>query len=208
MYLCQGPVPSQESEQSCICVRGLYQARKVSSHVFVLEVSLPSLYQARKVSSHVCVLEVSLPSLYQARKVSSRVFVLGVSLPSLYQARKVCGHVFVCQGYRYQACTKPGKCVVMYLCVRGIVPKPVPSQESLRSCICVLGVSLPSLNQARRVSGHVFVCQGYRCQACTKPGKCAVMYLCVRDIVTKPVLSQQSERSCICVLGISLPSLY
>ena len=33
------PVSSQESEQSCICVLGLlkclYQARKVSSHVFV-----------------------------------------------------------------------------------------------------------------------------------------------------------------------------
>ena len=40
----------------------------------------------------------------------------------------------------------------MYLCVRGI---NVPSQESERSCICVLGVSM---YQARKVSGHVFVC--------------------------------------------------
>jgi hypothetical protein len=47
---------------------------------------------------------------------------------------------------------------VMYLYVRGIVNKPVPSQESEWSCICVLGVSLPSLYQARTVSGHVFVC--------------------------------------------------
>jgi hypothetical protein len=38
--------------------------------------------------------------------------------------------------------------------------------------------------------------------ACTKPGKWAVMYLCVRSIVTKPVPSQESERSCICVLGV------
>ena len=30
----------------------------------------------------------------------------------------------------------------MYLCVRGIVTKPVPSQVSQRSCICVLGVSI------------------------------------------------------------------
>jgi hypothetical protein len=36
----------------------------------------------------------------------------------------------------------------MYLCVRGIVAKPVPSQESEMSYICVLGVSLPSLYQA------------------------------------------------------------
>jgi hypothetical protein len=28
----------------------------------------------------------------------------------------------------------------MYLCVRGIVTKPVPSQESERSCICVLAI--------------------------------------------------------------------
>ena len=52
MYLCQGvvtkPVPSQESEQSCIC--GYQACNKPSSHVFVL------YYQARKVSSHVFVL--------------------------------------------------------------------------------------------------------------------------------------------------------
>jgi hypothetical protein len=62
--------------------------------------------------------------------------------------------------------------------------------------------------QAMKVSGHVFVCYGYRYQVYTKPGKWTVMYLCVRDIVTKSILSQESERSCICVLGVSLPSLY
>ena len=40
----------------------------------------------------------------------------------------------------------------MYLCVRAL---GVSSQESERSCICVLGVSM---YQARKVSGHVFVC--------------------------------------------------
>jgi hypothetical protein len=35
----------------------------------------------------------------------------------------------------------------VYLCVRGIVTKPVPSQESEWSCICVLGV-FPGLVQA------------------------------------------------------------
>jgi hypothetical protein len=57
----------------------------------------------------------------------------------------------------------------MYLCVRGIATKPVPSQEDERSCICVLEVSLPSLYQARKVRGHVFVLE--------------VMYLCVRGHV-------------------------
>ena len=57
----------------------------------------------------------------------------------------------------------------MYMCVRGI------SQESDRSCICVLGVSV------RKVTGHVYV-----------------MYMCVRGI------SQESDWSCICVLGVSV----
>ena len=71
----------------------------------------------------------------------------------------------------------------------GIVTKPVPCQESERSYICVLGVSLPSLS-------------------CTKPGKLEVIYWCFRGIVTKAVPSQESERSYICVLRVSLPSLY
>ena len=45
--------------------------------------------------------------------------------------------------------------------------------------LCVR-VSFPSLYQAMKVSGHVFVCEG---------------------IVTKPVPSHESEWSCICVLG-------
>jgi hypothetical protein len=34
----------------------------------------------------------------------------------------------------------------MYLCVKGIDSKPVPSQESERSCICVLRVSIVPLS--------------------------------------------------------------
>jgi hypothetical protein len=44
------------------------------------------------------------------------------------------------------------------ICVRGIATKSVPSQEGERSCICVLEVSLPSLYQARKMRGHVYVC--------------------------------------------------
>jgi hypothetical protein len=44
------------------------------------------------------------------------------------------------------------------MCVRGIVTKSVPSQEDERSCICVLEVLLPSLYQARKMRGHVYVC--------------------------------------------------
>ena len=66
----------------------------------------------------------------------------------------------------------------MYLCVR-LSEVPVSSQESERSCICVLGL-VKSLYQARKVSGHVF---GVR-------------------LSEVPVSSQESERSCICVLGL------
>ena len=38
------------------------------------------------------------------------------------------------------------------ICMLGVHSLPVPSQESEWSCICMLEV------QARRVSGHVFVC--------------------------------------------------
>ena len=41
------------------------------------------------------------------------------------------------------------------ICVLGEVP--VSSQESEQSCICVLGL-VKCLYQARKVSGHVFVC--------------------------------------------------
>jgi hypothetical protein len=56
---------------------------------------------------------------------------------------------------------KPGKGVVMYVCVG------VSSQGRVWSCICVLGY------QAREGCGHVCVCWGI------KPGKGVVMYLCV-----------------------------
>jgi hypothetical protein len=40
----------------------------------------------------------------------------------------------------------------------------VPSQESERLCICVSGISMLSLFL---VSGHVYVCQEYRCCLCS-----------------------------------------
>jgi hypothetical protein len=60
------------TEDSLKC---LYQARRVSGHVYVL--GLKCLYQARRVSGHVYVL--GLKCLYQARRVSGHVYVLGVS---------------------------------------------------------------------------------------------------------------------------------
>ena len=43
------------------------------------------------------------------------------------------------------------------ICVLGLTEVPVSSQESERSCICVLGL-VKCLYQARKVSGHVFLC--------------------------------------------------
>ena len=44
----------------------------------------------------------------------------------------------------------------MYLCV-SLIEVPASSQERDQSCIGVLGL-LKCLYQARKVSGHVFVC--------------------------------------------------
>ena len=55
-----------------------------------------------------------------------------------------------------------------------LIETAVPIQESERSCICVLGVSI------RKVSGHVFVCWGESERSCIYVLERAVMYLCVR----------------------------
>jgi hypothetical protein len=48
----------------------------------------------------------------------------------------------------------------MYLCVRGIVVKPVPSQESEWSCICVRGIvtkPVPSQESEQSCTGLVTI---------------------------------------------------
>ena len=88
----------------------------------------------------------------------------------------------------------------------------VPSQESYRSCICVLGVMYMC------VSGHVYVCQGscicvlevmYMCvrghvYVCQRSYICVlgVMYMCVRGHV------YVGQGSCICILGASILPLF
>ena len=49
----------------------------------------------------------------------------------------------------------------MYICVRNIDVVSVPCEWS---CICVSGISMLSLFL---VSGHVYVCQEYRCYLCS-----------------------------------------
>jgi hypothetical protein len=91
----------------------------------------------------------------------------------------------------------------------GIVTKPVPSQENDWSCICVLGVSLPSLYQARKVIGW------YRLGNDTPNTQIhdhSLSWLGT-GLVTIPLThrymtNQFPDWSCICVLRVSLPSLY
>jgi hypothetical protein len=64
---------------------------------------------------------------------------------------------------------------------------PVPCEWS---CICMSGISMLSLFL---VSGHVYVCQEYRCCLCSL---WVVMYKCVRNI---DVVSVPCEWSCISV---------
>ena len=139
----------------------------------------------------------------------SCICVSGISMLSLYL---VSGHVYVCQEYRCCLCTL---WVVMYMSVRNIDVVSVPCEWS---CICVSGISMLSLYL---VSGHVYVCQEYRCNLCSL---WVVMYMSVRNI---DVVSVPCEWSCIyvcqeyqcclcslwvvmyiCVSGISMLSLF
>ena len=120
----------------------------------------------------------------------SCICLSGISLLSLFL---VSGHVYVCQEYRCCLCSL---WVVMYISVRNIDVVSVPCEWS---CIYVSGISMQSLFL---VSGHVYVCQEYRCCLCSL---WVVMYMSVRNI---DVVSVPCEWSCICLSGISLLSLF
>jgi hypothetical protein len=114
----------------------------------------------------------------------------------------------------WSACTKPGKWEVIYLCFRGIVTKPGKWEVIY---LCVRGiVTKPGKWEVIYLCFSGIVTKPgkweviYLCVRgiVTKPGKWEVIYLCFSGIVSKPVPSQESERSYICVLGLSLPSLY
>jgi hypothetical protein len=102
MYLCQlfieAPVPSQESEWSCIYVnlllKHLYQARKVSSHVFMSTFYWSTCTKSGKwVVMYLCQLFIEAPVPSQESEWSC--ICVNFLLKHLYQARKVSGHVFV-----------------------------------------------------------------------------------------------------------------
>jgi hypothetical protein len=85
--------------------------------------------------------------------------------------------------------------VVMYRCVRNIDVVSIPCEWS---CICVSGISMLSVPcewsctclsgismlSLFLVSGHVYVCQEYRCCLCSL---WLVMYICVRNIAVVSV---------------------
>jgi hypothetical protein len=104
----------------------------------------------------------------------------------------VSGHVYVCQENRCCLCSL---WVVMSMSVRNIDVVSVPCEWS---CIYASGISMLSLFL---VSGHVYVCQEYRCCPCSL---WVVMYMCVRNI---NVVSVPCEWSCICVRNIDVVSL-
>jgi hypothetical protein len=97
---------------------------------------------------YICVvIEVSVPS--QERELSC---ISELLLRCLYQARKESYHVYLC--CYWGVCTRPGKRVIMYICV--VIEVYVPSQERELSCISVL--LLRCLYQARKESYHVYLC--------------------------------------------------
>ena len=90
------------------------------------------------------------------------------------------------------------------MCFRDINQVCIPGQESERPCVCVLGISIKCVCQARRGGSHIYMFYGYQSSVYTRPGEGAVMCMCFRDINQVCILCQESERSCIYVLGISI----
>ena len=123
--------------------------------------------------------------------MSGHVYIClsGISMLSLFL---VSVHVYVCQEYRCSLCSL---WVVMYMCVRNIYVVSVPCEWS---CICLSGISMLSMFV---VSGHVYVCQEYRCSLCIL---WVVMYKFVRNI---DVVSVPWEWSCICFRNIDVVSV-
>ena len=70
----------------------------------------------------------------------------------------------------------------MYMCFRDINEVCIPGQESERSCVCLLGISVKCVYQARRGGSHIYMFYGYQSSVYTRPGEGAVMYICFRDI--------------------------
>ena len=212
-------VPSQEIQRSYICVRCrgictqpgksaviymcqmqgyVYLARKVSGHIYVLDVGVyvPSQESQR---SYICVRCRGICTqpgksaviymcqmqwyMYLARKVSGHIYVLdvGVYVPSQESQRS-----YICVRCR-GICSQPGKSAVIYMCqMQGYM-----YQESQRSYICV---RQGYMYLARKVT-VIYMCQmqGYMYLARKVSGDIYVLDVGIY------VPSQESQRSYICV---------
>ena len=159
----------------------------VNGHVYMCIRNIDVVSVPMWVVMYICVRNIDVVSVPCEW---SCICVSGISMLSLFL---VSGHVYVCQEYRCCLCSL---WVVMYMCVRNIYVVSVPCEWS---CICLSGISMLPLFL---VSGHVYVCQEYRCCLCSL---WVVMYMSVRNI---DVVSVPCEWSCIYVSGISMQSLF
>ena len=102
------------------------------------------------------------------------------------------------------------------MCFRDINQVCIPGQERGRSCICVLGISIKCVYQARRVMCMCFRDINQVCMPGQERGQSYIYVLwisikCVyqarrvfQGYQSSGILCQESERSCIYVLGISI----
>jgi hypothetical protein len=127
MYMCV--VPSNESERSCICV--LYQAMKVNDHVSLTFIAWYNTH------IHDCSLSwhgtTHIYMIANFHGLVQHTYTWSLTFIAWYNT-----HIHCCSKpwkwaiiYIYVCCTKPWKWAIMYMCV-------VSSNESERSCICVL----------------------------------------------------------------------
>ena len=177
----------------CMCVGGVNVAcvptEEVSGHLYVClwwcRCCLCTNWGSER--SSVCVLVmVSMLLVYRRRKWAVICMCVGGVNVACVPTEEVSGHLYVCWWCQCCLCTNWG---------------------SERSSVCVLGVSMLLVYQLRKwavicrcvggvdvacvpteeVSGHLYVCWGFRCCLCTNWG---------------------SERSSVCVLGMSMLLVY
>jgi hypothetical protein len=166
-------------------LRCLYQARRERYRVYLCCYWGVCTKQGQKVIMYICVvIEVSVPSqerelsclsfLSWYRHLNNNTDIHDNSLSWLGTDTSITTQIYMIPlfpglGY-WGVCTKPGKRVIMYICV--VIEMSLPSQERELSCISLL--LLKCMYHARKESYHVYLCCYW--DVFTKPGKKVIMY--------------------------------
>jgi hypothetical protein len=131
-------------------LKHLYQAMKVSGHVFVSTFYWSTCTKPGKwMVMYLCQLVIETPVPSHESKQSC--IYVNFLLKHLYQVRKVSGHVYVSTFY-CSTCTKSGKWVVMYLC-QLFNEAPVSNPGFFRGGILIVRLGWPVIGMCVEIYG-------------------------------------------------------